>query len=292
MSGAVQQAATTYNNGYTYGAPQPFGQNAGPHAPTGVGPATTLTYDRDGNQTQYSGTFGPSRSLTWTEDDRLRSETDSGFTNQFLYDSGGTRTHKRRTTLETWYVNANYVVKNSLTESKHIMLGDQRIVTAVATIPNRADPKTAGANTLFYYHPDHIQSTSYVTGGDGSILQHDEYFPSGEVWFQEQKNNDARNTQPYLFNAKELDETGPVLLWRPLLQPEVQRLAESGSDCCQLYARLTQWRCIRAEKPGSLLVRVEQPSRTQRSDGAQDRHPDGGRDAYDTKGTRPGKRPG
>jgi RHS repeat-associated protein len=201
------QVATTYNNGYTYGAQQSFGQKAGPHAPTGVGPET-LSYDRDGNQTVYSGPFGPSRSLTWTEDDRLRTETDSGFTNTFLYDAGGNRTHKRRTTLETWYVNPFYVVKNSLTESKHIMLGEEKIVTAVATITNRADPTTAGANTLFYYHSDHVQSTSYMTGGDGSILQHDEYFPSGEVWFQEQKNNDARNTQPYLFNAKELDETG------------------------------------------------------------------------------------
>ena len=41
---------------------------------------------------------------------------------------------------------------------------------------------TAGTNTLFYYHSDHVQSTSYMTGGDGSILQHDEYLPSGEVW--------------------------------------------------------------------------------------------------------------
>jgi RHS repeat-associated protein len=206
-SGVTQQAATNYNNGYTYGAQQSFGQKAGPHAPTGVGPET-VSYDRDGNQTVYSGNFGPSRSLTWTEDDRLRTETDSGFTNTFLYDAAGNRTHKRRTTLETWYVNPVYVVKNSLTESKHIMIGDERVATAVATITNRQDPTTAGANTLFYYHSDKVHNTSYVTGGDGSILQHDEYFPSGEVWFQEQKNNDARNTQPYLFNAKELDETG------------------------------------------------------------------------------------
>jgi RHS repeat-associated protein len=196
---STTQIATTYNNPYTYGTL--------PHAPTGVG-GETVTYDPDGNQGTTLGSFGPSRTLTWTEDDRLRSENDSGFSNTYLYDANGNRTHKRRTTLETWYVNPYYVVKNSLTESKHIILGSERIVTAVATITNRADPTTAGTNNLFYYHPDHLQSTGYVTGGDGSILQHDEYFPSGELWFQEQKNNDARNTQPYLFNAKELDETG------------------------------------------------------------------------------------
>jgi RHS repeat-associated protein len=193
------QLATTYNNAYTYG-PQP-------HAPTGIGPET-LTYDVDGNTVTANGTFGPSRTFTWSEDDRLRSETDSGFTSTFLYDASGTRSHKRRTTLETWYVNAYYVVKNSLTETKHVFLGSDRIASEVATISNRADPTTAGAATLFLYHPDHLQSTQFTTGADGSILQHDEYFPSGEVWFQEQKNNDARNTQPWLFNAKELDETG------------------------------------------------------------------------------------
>jgi RHS repeat-associated protein len=194
------QQATTYNNGYTYGGPRP-------HAPTAIGP-NTLTYDPDGNTLASSGTFGPSRTFTWTEDDRLRTEIDSGFTNTYLYDASGTRSHKRRTTLETWYVNPFYVVKNSLTETKHIMMGDQRIASAVATISTRSDPHTAGASTLFYYHPDHLQSTHYTTGADGSILQHDEYFPTGEVWFGEQKNNDTRNAQPWLFNAKELDETG------------------------------------------------------------------------------------
>jgi RHS repeat-associated protein len=87
-------------------------------------------------------------------------------------------------------------------------MGDQRIASAVATITNRADPHTAGSSTLFYYHPDHLQSTHFTTGADATFLQHDEYFPTGEVWFGEQKNNDTRNTQPWLFNAKELDETG------------------------------------------------------------------------------------
>jgi RHS repeat-associated protein len=194
------QLATTYNNTYAYGSPRP-------HAPTAIGPET-LGYDADGNLTSANGTFGPSRTLTWNEEDRLRTETDSGFTSAYLYDAAGNRTHKRRTTLETWYINPLYQVKNSLTETKHIMVGESRVASVVATISNRADATTAGAGTNFYYHPDHLQSTQFTTGSDGSILQHEEYFPSGEVWFQEAKNNDARNTQPWLFNAKELDETG------------------------------------------------------------------------------------
>jgi RHS repeat-associated protein len=198
---SVPQVATTYDNVYKYSA------TSKPHAPTTIG-TETITYDNDGNMQGTNGTFGPSRAFTWTEDDRLRTETDSGFTNTYLYDADGTRTHKRRTSIETWYVNPFYVVKGYTTETKHIMIGDQRVASQMATMSTYTNPSTAGTGTFFYYHPDHLQSTSYTTGSDGSILQHDEYFATGETWISESKNNDPRNTQPWMFNAKELDETG------------------------------------------------------------------------------------
>ena len=59
---------------------------------------------------------------------------------------------------------------------------------------------------IFFYLPDHLGSTSYVTDADGNIAQHIEYIPYDEVFVEE------RNSQfstSYLFNAKELDnETG------------------------------------------------------------------------------------
>ncbi|MBO9583458.1 MAG: hypothetical protein J7574_04795 [Flavobacterium sp.] len=58
----------------------------------------------------------------------------------------------------------------------------------------------------FYYHPDHLGSTSYITNLDGEVVQHIEYVPFGEV-FLEEKN--AKWNTPYLFTSKELDkETG------------------------------------------------------------------------------------
>ncbi|WPO78016.1 RHS repeat-associated core domain-containing protein [Flavobacterium sp. KACC 22761] len=58
----------------------------------------------------------------------------------------------------------------------------------------------------FYYHPDHLGSSSYITNLDGEVVQHIEYVPFGEV-FLEEKN--AKWNTPYLFNGKELDkETG------------------------------------------------------------------------------------
>ena len=55
----------------------------------------------------------------------------------------------------------------------------------------------------FYYQPDHLGSSSYITNLDGEVVQHIEYVPFGEVFIEER--NDVWNT-PYLFNAKEFDE--------------------------------------------------------------------------------------
>jgi RHS repeat-associated protein len=55
----------------------------------------------------------------------------------------------------------------------------------------------------YYYHSDHLGSTSVITNLDGELVQHVEYVPFGEVFIEER--NNKWNT-PYLFNAKELDE--------------------------------------------------------------------------------------
>jgi RHS repeat-associated protein len=55
----------------------------------------------------------------------------------------------------------------------------------------------------YYYHSDHLGSTSLITNLDGEVVQHIEYVPFGEVFLEER--NNKWNT-PYLFNAKELDE--------------------------------------------------------------------------------------
>ncbi|MDY3315908.1 hypothetical protein PG630_01100 [Riemerella anatipestifer] len=59
---------------------------------------------------------------------------------------------------------------------------------------------------LYFYHPDHLGSSSYITDKDGNISQHTEYIAFGEVLFDEHK---VSRRMPYLFNGKELDsETG------------------------------------------------------------------------------------
>ena len=71
----------------------------------------------------------------------------------------------------------------------------------------------------FYYHPDHLGSSSYITNLDGEVAHHIEYVPFSEVFIEER--NNTWNT-PYLFNAKELDEeTGMYYYGARYYEPRV-----------------------------------------------------------------------
>ena len=62
---------------------------------------------------------------------------------------------------------------------------------------------TAKENQQYFYHSDHLGSSSLITDVDGNEAQHIEYIPFGEVFIDER--NNTWNT-PYKFNGKELDE--------------------------------------------------------------------------------------
>ena len=58
-------------------------------------------------------------------------------------------------------------------------------------------------NFIYFYHPDHLGSTSFATAATGDLFEHLEYFPFGETWVSEQTNTQRL---PFLFTSKELDE--------------------------------------------------------------------------------------
>jgi RHS repeat-associated protein len=55
----------------------------------------------------------------------------------------------------------------------------------------------------YFYHPDHLGSSSLITDGTGALTQHIQYVPFGEVFVEERTNSWST---PYKFNGKELDE--------------------------------------------------------------------------------------
>jgi RHS repeat-associated protein len=65
----------------------------------------------------------------------------------------------------------------------------------------------------YYYHPDHLGSTSWVTDQNARVHERVEYFPYGEVWRETRSDVGASPVkgQRFLFTGKELDEeTGLV----------------------------------------------------------------------------------
>ena len=58
---------------------------------------------------------------------------------------------------------------------------------------------------LYYYHTDHLGSSTIITDGNGQLVQQIEYLPYGEVFLEKQASGSTYAT-PYKFNGKELDE--------------------------------------------------------------------------------------
>ncbi len=61
-------------------------------------------------------------------------------------------------------------------------------------------------NAVFYYHPNHLSSTMYVTDAQQSVVQSFLYAPYGEIISEYNTHAMGEAFPKYSFNAKELDE--------------------------------------------------------------------------------------
>ena len=62
---------------------------------------------------------------------------------------------------------------------------------------------TTDTEDIFFYHSDHLGSTSYITDAKANITQFDAYLPYGELLVDEHTSSED---MPYKFNGKDLDE--------------------------------------------------------------------------------------
>jgi RHS repeat-associated protein len=195
----IPQQATTYDWTYAYAGSHP-------HAPTHIDDRT-FGYDGNGNQLGWTNDQdGTRRDIVWDEENRVQSIFDNGHEKTFKYDHAGQRVMKRGPQGETVYVNEFFTIRNREIGTKHVFAGETRVVSKMmkqdkpGANPGGAIPRETD---LYFFHPDHLGSTSYVTDPQGLLYEHLEYFPSGEAWVEE-----STNTQrtPYRFTSKELDE--------------------------------------------------------------------------------------
>jgi RHS repeat-associated protein len=199
----------TYTSTFTYGGTQP-------HAPTEVDdqlvapPKTVprvISYDASGNQTSWviGQTTSDQRVTTFDEENRITTVFDQGHNlSQVLYDGSGERAvrlHLAGGEEEAAYFGPNLTVRDGDIPTKHIFAGPTRIATKVGNNGNQAP-------TTLYFHDDHLGSTNFLTDDGQELVDHQEYFPTGELWVDETEDPLHLN-QPYLFNGKEFDvETG------------------------------------------------------------------------------------
>ena len=64
-------------------------------------------------------------------------------------------------------------------------------------------PADTAREDIFFYHTDHLGSTSYITDAKANVAQFDAYLPYGELLVDEHSSTEE---MPYKFNGKELDE--------------------------------------------------------------------------------------
>ena len=64
-------------------------------------------------------------------------------------------------------------------------------------------PNDTTKEETFFYHSDHLGSTSYITDDKAHITQYDAYLPYGELLVDEHSSSEEL---PYKFNGKEMDE--------------------------------------------------------------------------------------
>ncbi|MGD9494649.1 MAG: RHS repeat domain-containing protein [Bacteroidales bacterium] len=80
------------------------------------------------------------------------------------------------------------------------------IQTIVIAINEKLEPCYNGSDEdeklQYFYHPDHLGSSSFITDATGYAVQHLQYLPFGETFVDQQNGYDSR----YTFSAKEKDD--------------------------------------------------------------------------------------
>ena len=72
-------------------------------------------------------------------------------------------------------------------------------------------PNDTTKEETFFYHSDHLGSTSYITDEHANITQYDAYLPYGELLVDEHSSSEDL---PYKFNSKQFDEETGLYYYR------------------------------------------------------------------------------
>ncbi|HLP04614.1 MAG TPA: RHS repeat-associated core domain-containing protein [Paludibacter sp.] len=103
---------------------------------------------------------------------------------------------------------AKYDAQTASLKSRYDSLGVSYKVTPPSGGLVSSNPVATASS--YFYHSDHLGSSSLITDQSGDIVQHLEYVPFGETFIDERRSQSSWTT-PYLFSGKERDEETGLL---------------------------------------------------------------------------------
>lgn len=171
----------------TYTYPTSGSSSVRPHAVTAAG-SNTYSYDANGNLTSGAG-----RTLTYNLENKPLTITMAGQTTTFVYDGEGGRVKKTAASIVTRYIGKLYECDNASC-ARMVLANGERIASIGAS------------GTTYYYHTDHLGSSSVITDSAGAKAQALSYYPFGAT-----RTNNSPVTPtidvPYKYTGKELDSS-------------------------------------------------------------------------------------
>lgn len=118
-----------------------------------------------------------------------RITTGAGTTVNFAYDGNGVRAKKSaRNKTTTYYIGKHFEVTDDGGTTKYIFAGAIRLAMKTGS-------------DIYYFHKNHLGSTTAVTDKDGTLVERIEYLPSGVQSF-----HSGRSVTKYLYTDQEYDE--------------------------------------------------------------------------------------
>ncbi len=165
------------------------------HAVSGCSPES-YDYDAAGNLTARRIGSTVIQSYAWDAQNRLTASTIGSTTTTFTYDAEGKRVKKIIGTTPFIYIDKLYECTTSASCSRYVFSGEQRLSLIDS------------ANAIFYYHSDHLGSSTVVTKGSGtatelgSKVQELTYEPYGKM-----RTKVGSVDVHHKFTGKELDDS-------------------------------------------------------------------------------------
>jgi RHS repeat-associated protein len=175
--------------------------------PTLIG-SLQLTYDASGNPTsRKKGDTGAIQNLVWDDDNRMVSFSGGNANQRNTYDASGNRVRRKSTQSETIFSSPYFDLENGVQGVSHMFAGGSRVASKLGKFAGGASPAApTKAGTAFFFHADHLDSTSVLTDENGAVQESIEYFSDGEMWIDR---GPLRPVSGFLFSSKPFDpDTG------------------------------------------------------------------------------------